>query len=222
MLLLCLKIFFVRILDVSLGTIRTLFTVKGKKIIASVIGFFEVLVWFLVVKEALNTDENSIFIAISYSLGFATGTYIGSYLSKESNTDLLFEKLAKELGLELFKLGAIKKEVAFLLSLDQMRYFEAIIIKKEEKTLLIALKNPFEKSYQETLKMIFSNFSIVFGLIKNRDFKAAISWLEREELLQKLLERIPNEIAKDSKEENSSILEFLKLILQEAVCKGVR
>ena len=134
--------------------------------------------------------------------------------------DLLFEKLAKELGLELFKLGAIKKEVAFLLSLDQMRYFEAIIIKKEEKTLLIALKNPFEKSYQETLKMIFSNFSIVFGLIKNRDFKAAISWLEREELLQKLLERIPNEIAKDSKEENSSILEFLKLILQEAVCKG--
>ena len=131
--------------------------------------------------------------------------------------DLLFEELAKELGLELFKLGAIKKEVAFLLSLDQMRYFEAIIIKKEEKTLLIALKNPFEKSYQETLKMIFSNFSIVFGLIKNRDFKAAISWLEREELLQKLLERIPNEIAKDPKEENSSILEFLKLIVNVQV-----
>ena len=51
--------------------------------------------------------------------------------------DLLFEKLAKELGLELFKLGAIKKEVAFLLSLDQMRYFEAIIIKKEEKTSVV-------------------------------------------------------------------------------------
>lgn len=81
MILLCLKIFFVRIIDVSLGTIRTLFTVKGKKVIASLIGFFEVLVWFLVVKEALNTDENSIFIAISYSLGFATGTYIGSFLS---------------------------------------------------------------------------------------------------------------------------------------------
>lgn len=81
MLLLCLKIFFVRILDVSLGTIRTLFTVKGKRIIASTIGFFEILIWFLVVKEALNTDENSIFIAISYALGFATGTYIGGYLS---------------------------------------------------------------------------------------------------------------------------------------------
>lgn len=49
--------------------------------IAASIGFVEVLVWFLVVKEALQTDENSIFVAISYSLGFATGTYIGSYLS---------------------------------------------------------------------------------------------------------------------------------------------
>ena len=83
MLILCLKIFFVRIIDVSLGTIRTLFTVKGKRLIASAIGFVEVLVWFLVVKEALNTNETSIWIAVAYSLGFATGTYIGGILSKK-------------------------------------------------------------------------------------------------------------------------------------------
>lgn len=81
MIILCLKIFLVRIIDVSLGTIRTLFTVKGKKLTASLIGFFEILVWFLIVKEALNTEDESILIAISYSLGFATGTYIGSFLS---------------------------------------------------------------------------------------------------------------------------------------------
>lgn len=79
--ILCLKIFLVRILDVSLGTIRTMFIVKGNKLVASTVGFVEVLVWFLVAKEALNTTENSIFIAISYSLGFATGTYIGGMLS---------------------------------------------------------------------------------------------------------------------------------------------
>ena len=79
MFILCLKIFFVRILDVSLGTIRTMFVVRGKKLI--MIGFFEILVWFLVVKEALQTESNSIFIAISYSLGFATGNYIGALLS---------------------------------------------------------------------------------------------------------------------------------------------
>ena len=81
MFILCLKIFFVRILDVSLGTIRTMFVVRGKKLISSIIGFFEILVWFLVVKEALQTESNSIFLAISYSLGFATGNYIGALLS---------------------------------------------------------------------------------------------------------------------------------------------
>ena len=81
--LLCLKIFFARILDVSLGTLRTMITVKGKNLYASLVGFFEVLIWFIIVKEALNTDETSIWIAIFYALGFATGTYIGGILSKK-------------------------------------------------------------------------------------------------------------------------------------------
>ena len=80
---LCIKIFFVRILDVSLGTLRTMITVKGKILYASMVGFIEIFVWFLVVKEALNTDQTSIWIAISYSLGFATGTYIVGLLSKK-------------------------------------------------------------------------------------------------------------------------------------------
>ncbi len=81
--MLCVKIFFVRILDVSLGTLRTIITVKGKILVASLIGFIEMFVWFSVVNEALNTDEKSIWIAIAYSLGFATGTYIGGILSKK-------------------------------------------------------------------------------------------------------------------------------------------
>lgn len=83
LLFLCIKIFLVRILDVSLGTMRTIVTIKGKALIASLIGFFEVLVWFLVVREALNTDIDSIWVAVSYASGFATGTYIGSFLSNK-------------------------------------------------------------------------------------------------------------------------------------------
>ncbi len=80
-LFLCLKIFFVRIIDVSLGTARTIIMVKGKGFIASLIGFIEVFVWFMIVREALNTQESGILIAISYSLGFAVGTFVGSILS---------------------------------------------------------------------------------------------------------------------------------------------
>ena len=83
MLFLCIKIFFVRILDVSLGTVRTIMTVRNKNLLASIIGFVEITVWFLVVKEALNTDENSIFIVLSYAGGFSTGTYIGGLISNK-------------------------------------------------------------------------------------------------------------------------------------------
>ncbi len=81
MIWLCLKIFLTRILDVSLGTFRTIVLVKGKNVLAGIIGFFEVFVWFVVVQEALNTPNTSIWIAIFYSLGFAAGTIIGGYIS---------------------------------------------------------------------------------------------------------------------------------------------
>jgi uncharacterized protein YebE (UPF0316 family) len=80
--LLCLKIFFARILDVTLGTIRTIHTVKGRTLIAGLIAFVEVFIWFVVVREALNTELNSIWIVISYSAGYATGTMLGTLVSK--------------------------------------------------------------------------------------------------------------------------------------------
>ena len=79
----CLKIFCARILDVSLGTVRTIVTVKGERLLASLVGFVEVIIWYVIVKEVLNTPENSLWLGISYALGFAAGTYIGSYISEK-------------------------------------------------------------------------------------------------------------------------------------------
>jgi len=78
----CIKIFFARLIDVSLGTVRTIYTVKGKNLIASLIGLVEITVWFLVVKEALNTENNSWLVVLSYALGFSIGTYIGGVISQ--------------------------------------------------------------------------------------------------------------------------------------------
>ena len=80
--LMCIKIFFARLVDVSLGTIRTIYTIKGKNFIASFIGLIEVTVWFLVLKEALNTSNSSWWVVISYALGFSIGTYLGGEISK--------------------------------------------------------------------------------------------------------------------------------------------
>jgi len=78
----CMKIFFARLIDVSLGTFRTINTVKGRDLVAALIGLVEITVWFLIVKEALNTDNNSFFIVAAYALGFSVGTYIGGKISK--------------------------------------------------------------------------------------------------------------------------------------------
>src|SRR5574344_771557 len=102
---LCLKVFIVRIIDVSLGTFRTMQMVKGKALFSTIIGFFEVLIWFLVVKEAINTANTSIFIALSYAGGCATGNYLGMYISDKYIAELLsieiitekYELLIKEL-----------------------------------------------------------------------------------------------------------------------------
>lgn len=83
LLILCIKVFFIRIIDVSMGTLRTIITVKGNRIVATAIAFFEALIWFLVVKEALTTDMKSIWIALSYAGGFSAGTFVGAFLSSK-------------------------------------------------------------------------------------------------------------------------------------------
>lgn len=82
MLIKCIQIFAARIVDVTLGTLRTCFFVKGKSIEPFIIAFFEVLIWYLVAREALNTDGNMFLIGASYAGGYAAGTYIGSKLSQ--------------------------------------------------------------------------------------------------------------------------------------------
>ena len=76
----CIKIFCARIIDVSLGTTRTVFVVKGKHFYSALIGFVEAFIWFLIVKDALN-GSNSMWIIVSYASGFALGTYVGGKLS---------------------------------------------------------------------------------------------------------------------------------------------
>ena len=81
LILLCLQIFFSRIIDVSMGTIRTILTVRGKLFKAAVIGFIEVSIWFLVVNSAIRSDEGGIALTISFAAGFAAGTYIGGVIA---------------------------------------------------------------------------------------------------------------------------------------------
>ena len=82
MFLTCLSIFLARIVDVSICTFRTMMMVKRKSIIVPILAFLEAFIWFMVVRKALNTNLDSMLIPICYSLGYATGTFIGGFLSR--------------------------------------------------------------------------------------------------------------------------------------------
>ena len=75
----CIKVFLARIIDVSLGVLRTVELVKNNTSRAAIIAFFEVFIWLIIAREALT--DNNIFIMIFYSLGYAFGTLIGVKLS---------------------------------------------------------------------------------------------------------------------------------------------
>jgi uncharacterized protein YebE (UPF0316 family) len=82
-LFLCIQIFLFRIIDVSLGVIRTILSVRRKAFLASMVGFFEVLIWFLIIRNALSIEVEGLFVAFSYALGFATGTFVGGLIAKQ-------------------------------------------------------------------------------------------------------------------------------------------
>lgn len=105
---LCLKIFFARILDVSIGTVRTMLMVKGKTLIMAILAFIEVFIWFIVAREALITNVKSIFIPIAYSLGYATGTFLGSFISNNFIKGIVGVQVVIEKGNERL-LKAVRK-----------------------------------------------------------------------------------------------------------------
>ena len=72
-----LAIVLARLIDVSLGTFRTVAVVQGRRGLAWILGFFEVLTWVLVVSEVLATVKDHTWFAIPYAVGFATGNYVG-------------------------------------------------------------------------------------------------------------------------------------------------
>lgn len=69
-------VFFARVTDVSLGTLRIIFTSRGKRNIAPLLGFVEVFIWIVVVAQIVS-NVHSFTAYVGYAAGFAAGTYMG-------------------------------------------------------------------------------------------------------------------------------------------------
>lgn len=75
-------IFFARIADVSLSTMRTLMIVRGQRIYAALIGFFEVNIYIWALGKIISNLDNPLNIII-YAAGFSTGNIVGSFIEEK-------------------------------------------------------------------------------------------------------------------------------------------
>jgi len=70
-----------RILDVSLGTLRTVSVVRGRVVLAAVLGFFEVTIWVVAVSKVITSFDNP-FNVLGYATGFALGNAVGILIER--------------------------------------------------------------------------------------------------------------------------------------------
>ena len=69
-------IFGLRIIDVSLDTMRVLSAVRGARWVAAGLGFFQAMIWLVVVGNAIKYLD-SIWHVLGYAGGFGAGTLVG-------------------------------------------------------------------------------------------------------------------------------------------------
>ena len=99
-----LLIFMARICDVSIGTIRIIFVSKGKRNIAPILGFFEVLIWITAISKIMQNLDNYINY-IAYAAGFATGNFVGMIIEEKLAMGIMMIRVfAHEKGPELVQI----------------------------------------------------------------------------------------------------------------------
>ena len=72
-----------RIIDVSIGTIRTINIVQGRTKIAFFLGFIESGMWLMVTSTVLYKVMQSPLLGVFYALGFSLGNVVGITIEKK-------------------------------------------------------------------------------------------------------------------------------------------
>jgi len=74
-------IFTMRVIDMSMDTLRMIFVIRGRKIESGVIGTMQAAVFILAVGAALSRPLN-VYTILGYSLGFGTGIILGMVIEQ--------------------------------------------------------------------------------------------------------------------------------------------
>ena len=75
-----LMIFGLRVCDVSIGTLRMLYAIRGRRYLASGLGLLESGIFIFAISSALKDAASNPLLMVGYATGFAVGTFAGTSL----------------------------------------------------------------------------------------------------------------------------------------------
>ena len=140
-----LLIFCSRIGDVTLATLRNIFIHKGFRNIVPFIGFFEVLIWLVAMKQVMNRADNLV-CYFAWAGGFATGTYVGMrieerlalgmqvirIITSETSEKLIQALKASNHGMTIVDAQGAMGPVKMIFSIVQRKYLKQVVSIIEE------------------------------------------------------------------------------------------
>lgn len=78
-----LLIFTARVMDMTLGTIRIIFVSRGRKSLAPIFGFFEIIIWLFAIGQIMQHLTNITYY-FAYAGGFTTGIFVGMWIEEKT------------------------------------------------------------------------------------------------------------------------------------------
>jgi uncharacterized protein YebE (UPF0316 family) len=92
-------IFCLRILDVSVGTLRVMYMVRGDRAKAVPLAFFESLIWVFAISRIMHEVDNYTNM-LAFAAGFAAGTMVGMSLERWIASGFVLFRVISDAGKE--------------------------------------------------------------------------------------------------------------------------
>jgi len=174
-------IFFARITDVTLGTLRIIFVSRGNKTVAPILGFFEVLIWVIAISNIIQHLDN-VYTYLAWAGGFATGNFIGMkieerlaigvnlvrIITKKEDNQLINELYSKGYGATIIDAKGKNNDVLVIYTLVKRKEIQQLIT-------LIEAYNPNAFYVVEDVRYV-SHDKISFGTNTDIAKRNIFSW----------------------------------------------
>jgi uncharacterized protein YebE (UPF0316 family) len=151
-------------IEVSMATLRIVLITKDERLKGAFIGFFEVMLWVVLVSTVLTNVAQDPVKVVIYAMGFAIGNYVGSMLENRlaiGTTNLeaiVLKEHGKDLSKKLRSMGlAVTAVEAY--GMNNKREILYMHIKRKDVQRTVQMI----RSFQENVVITINDIKPVYG-----------------------------------------------------------